>query len=175
MKDEKRFSSKQLAADAFLRRKAESERAYRTFVRKTKTGLEETLQELWTQLVGLNHPFWFDADEDMAKFTFTNGRSFHLCSSTRRFHRPKKTGKPRSVTIVMGGFKEDYDDPEDQLIPCDAARKIDCCYFGMAEDEADLAMFFIEQMVSHKDTKNSSKMLQKTRIVSRSRRRYYGT
>lgn len=171
MKDEKKLSPKELTADTFQRQKGTFERAYRTFVRKTKTGFEETLLELWTQLVGLNHPFWFDADGDMAKFTFANGRSFHLCTSTRRFHRPKKTGKPLSVTIVMGGFKEEYDDPEDQLIPCDAARKIDCCYFGMAEDEVDLAMFYIEQMVSRKDKKNNFTMSQETRIVSRSERR----
>lgn len=119
---------------------------FKQFVRTSNTGLVDTLLDLWQQLVALGVPFEFSADNDMAKFTFPSGRGFHIATSTKRFHRPKKTRKLHSVTIIMGGFKEDYDDPEDLLIPCNRAGKIDCCYFGMGEEEADLAMFFIEQL-----------------------------
>lgn len=131
----------------FAIRMKEYEKAYRRFVRSSRTGIDETLLELWNRIIDTKIPFYFDADDDLAKFTFEGRRGFHIATSTRRFHRPKKTGKPLSVTIIMGGFKEEYDDPEDQLIPCDKARTIDCCYFGMGEDEVDLAMFFIEQLL----------------------------
>lgn len=156
-----------LTPKIFQQQKSEFERAFRRFVQSADTGLDATLFELWNRGLQLRKPFWFDADADMAKFTFPNGRSFHICTSTRRFHRPKKTGKLQSVTIVMGGFKDDYNDPEDQLIPCDKARKFDCCYFGMAEDEVDLAIFFIEQMV--KFPGNLTKVQEKAKIVSRSK------
>lgn len=134
----------------------EFHQAFRTFVRTADTGLDHTLLELWDSIERLKKHFSFTADADMAIFTFSNGHRFHICTNTRRFHRPKKTGKLESVTIMMGGFKEDYDDPENQLMPCDAKRTIDCCYFGMAEDEADLAMFYIEQLVNHRNTKKRS-------------------
>ena len=121
--------------------------AFQQFVKTSNTGLNLTLMDLWQRIVGLNVPFEFSADADMTKFRFPNGHGFHIATSTRRFHRPKKIGKQRSVTIILSGFKEDYDDPENLLFPCDRAGKIDCCYFGMGEEEAELAMFFVEQLV----------------------------
>ncbi len=156
----------QLDRKTFAAHRNEFERAYRNFVRASRTGLEETLLALWDRIIDLHMPFWFDADADMAKFTFENARSAHICTSTRRFHRPKKTGKPISVTIVLGGFNDEYDDPEDQLIPCDQARKIDCCYFGMGEEEVDLTIYFFRQLIQ-KPAKKSSSLQQKVKIIPR--------
>lgn len=44
-------------------------------------------------------------------------------------------------------------DPENQLIPCDRAGRIDCCYFGMAEEETELGLFFVKQLVKLKAKK----------------------
>ncbi len=148
----------------------ESDRAFRAFIRSADTGLDETLLELWRLVRALRKPFLIDADADMAKFTFENGRGFHICTSTGRFHRPAKTGKKESVTIMIGGFKREFDDPEDQLIPCDAAQRINCCYFGMAEDEVDLAMFFIEQLAGRKDHKKPSRGSADVHITPRRKR-----
>ena len=154
----------------FRVRRTEFDRAFKAFIRSANTGLDATLLELWERVGKLQKPFVFDSDADMAKVTFENGRSFHVCTSSRRFHRPTKTGKPRSVTIMLGGFKRNFDDPEDQLIPCDAAQRVDCCYFGVAEDEEDLAMFFIEQMVGHGDKKKPLNVHAKAHITPRRKR-----
>jgi hypothetical protein len=146
-------------------------RAFRVFAQQTEPERRETLQQLWTSVLELKQPFLLDADADMAKFTFLNGRSFHLCTSTRRFHRPKRTGKPQSITIVLSGFKGDYDDPENQLIPCDAAGTISCCYFGMAVDEAELALYYIKQLIGLSPARTSVPPIRKRRIVPRHRRR----
>lgn len=151
-----------------LGRVRDYERMFGKFIKSSRTGLDSTLWALWNRIVDLRAPFLFDADADMAKFTFLNGRSVHLCTSTRRFHRPKKTGKPESVTVVVGGFRREYDDPEHQLIPCDGAGKIDCCYFGVAEEEEDLAIFFIEQLLQKEEKrKNLAGSYQKGKIASR--------
>ena len=132
----------------FLSRLKDYERQFRTFVRTSQSGLDDTLFDFWNSLTALPIPFEMVTDEDMAQFSFGFKKGFHITTNRRRFHRPKKTGKPRSVTIIMSGLKEEYEDPEDLLVPCDYARKIECCYFGMAEDEAELAMFFIQQMIT---------------------------
>ena len=128
-------------------RRTGSEQRYRAFIRTAKSGLDATLLDLWKRVGNLKVPFSLDADDDMAKFSFENARSFHICTNTRRFHRPTRTGKHPSVTVMLGGFKNEFNDPEGQLIPCDAAGRIDCCYFGMAEEESELALFYIEQLV----------------------------
>lgn len=153
---------------AFEKRLPNFEKTFKEFIRTSSTGIEGTLFEFWRRIVTLHIPFLLDADEDMAKFTFAHSSGFHICTSARRFHRPKMTGKPLSVTIMMGGFKEDYNDPENQLIPCDKARKISCCYFGMAEDEVDLAMFFLEQLMTRTvEQKKGRNIYKKARIAPR--------
>lgn len=124
----------------------ENERAFRAFVKVTDPELKYTLMDVWKGVRAIGKPFILSADEDMAKLSFENQRGFHVATSTKRFHRPKKTGKSPSATIILGGFKDEFDDPEDQLIPCDKARIIDCCYFGMGVDEAELALYFIDQL-----------------------------
>ena len=140
---------------------------FRTFVKVSQSGIDQTLISLWERINDLKILFLFDADADMAKFTFHNGRSAYLCTSTRRFHRPGKTGKPRSVTVILGGFKTEYEDPENQLIPCDRAGKIDCCYFGMAEDEEDLTVFYIDQLAKKTRLRKNINLLKKSKISTR--------
>lgn len=143
--------------------------AFRRFVHNSETEMDDTLQELWNRIVDTREPFYFDADSDMAKFTFERGRGFHIATSTRRFHRPRKTHKPDSVTIIMGGFKDEYDDPEGQLIPCDKARTIDCCYFGMGEEEVELAMFFIQQLMDRPSTHKKARSIHQSAKIKRRR------
>lgn len=126
---------------------------FQAFIRSSKTGLDDTLMKFWSEITGMREPFDLNVDADMAKFVFANGRGMHMCTSTRRFHRPKRTGKPVSVTIVLGAFKKEMNDPENQLIPCDRAGRIDCCYFGMAEEEKELGLFFVKQLVKLKAKK----------------------
>jgi len=137
------------------------------FLKTSQTPLHQTARSLWQGIAALQAPFFFDADADMAKFTFGNGRSVSLCTSVRRFHRPKKTGKPLSMTVILGGFRNEYDDPENQLVPCDQAGKIDCCYFGMGEDEEDLATFYIGQLIKIKPVRNNLNLVEKARISPR--------
>ncbi|MEK7669984.1 MAG: hypothetical protein AAB330_01960 [Bacteroidota bacterium] len=82
------------------------------FLKTSQTPLHQTARSLWQGIAALQAPFFFDADVDMAKFTFGNGRSMSLGTSVRRFHRPKKTGKLLSMTVILGGFRNEYDDPE---------------------------------------------------------------
>ena len=137
------------------------------FLESSQTLLHQTARSLWQGIAALQAPFLFDADADMAKFTFGNGRSVSLCTSVRRFHRPKKTDKPLSVTVILGGFRNEYDDPENQLVPCDQAGKIDCCYFGMGEDEEDLATFYIGQLIRIRPVRKNLNLKEKARISPR--------
>ena len=143
------------------------ERTYKAFVKTSDSGLDQTLLELWKRLAKLRTPFFFDADANMAKFTFTNVRGLHICTSTRRFHRPLKTGKRVSATIYLGGYKREFDDPENLLIPCGRNDQLDCSYFGMGEDEADLALFYAEQLVTLKPLKKGIDLITRSTIQPR--------
>ena len=160
-------SNPELTAESFQKHKTIFEKAFRAFVRAANTGLDETLSELWKRLLALDKPFWLDADLDMAKCTFLTGRGLHICTNPRRFHRPKKTGKVLSVTIYLGGHKREFDDPENQLTPCGTDDKLDCCYFGMGVDEADLALFYFEQLVTLKPLKKYHDLRRRSKISLR--------
>jgi hypothetical protein len=124
-----------------------SEQEFRRFVKLAETSLQETLMQFWSAVAELKEPFDLAVDADMAKFVFPNGRGIHLCTDTRRFHRPKRTGKPVSVTVFLGAYRGEMDDPEGKLIPCDRAGRLRCCFFGMGEDEAELGLFFVKQLI----------------------------
>ncbi len=142
---------------------------FQVFVRSSNTGLDDTLMKFWSEIAAMREPFDLDVDADMAKFVFANGRGMHISTSTRRFHRPKRTKKPTSVTIVLGAFKKEMNDPESQLIPCDRAGRIDCCYFGMSEEETELGLFFVKQLIKLKP-KNLKKVERRSVIRPRLRR-----
>ncbi|MEK6566328.1 MAG: hypothetical protein AABZ41_06440 [Bacteroidota bacterium] len=55
-------------------------------------------------------------------------------------------------------------------MPCDQAGKIDCCYFGMGEDEENLATFYIGQLIRKKPVRKNLNLKEKARISPRRKR-----
>jgi len=49
----------------------------------------------------------------------------------------------------------------------DRAGKIDCCYFGMAEDEEDLTVFYIDQLAKKTRLRKNINLLKKSKISTR--------